>query len=110
MNSLEKKVDEIRVLGAYGSKFKNCGTSSFYLNERNVIDAGNLVVQLEEKSANIQNIWITHSHLDHISDIAYIVDNYYSYIKKTINIYALAETIQAIKEHFLNNIIWPDFS
>ncbi len=110
MNSLEKKVDEIKVLGAYGSKFKNCGTSSFYLNEKNVIDAGNLVIQLEEKSANIQNIWITHSHLDHISDIAYIVDNYYSYIKKTINIYALAETIQAIKEHFFNDIIWPDFS
>lgn len=110
MNFLKKKVNEIKVLGVYGSKFQGCGTSSFYLNKKNVIDAGNLVVQLEEESAEIENIWITHSHLDHISDIAYIVDNYYPYIEKTINICALAETIQAIKEYFLNDIIWPDFS
>lgn len=102
--------NSIRVLGAFGTKSKGYGTSSFYLNEENMIDAGNLLESLEEKSANIHKIWITHSHLDHICDIAYIVDNYFPLIKKSIVICALAQTIQAIKTHFLNDVIWPDFS
>ena len=102
--------NSITVLGAFGTKSKGYGTSSFLLNETNVIDAGNLLVGLAEKSAKIENIWITHSHLDHISDIAYIIDNYFASIEKSINICALAPTIRAIKKHFLNDIIWPDFS
>lgn len=100
----------IKVLGAYGTKAKGFGTSSFYLNKENVIDAGNLLNTLEEKSTLIDNIWITHSHLDHICDIAYIIDNYYTQRKKTLHIMALPDTIKAIRKHFLNDIIWPDFS
>ncbi len=106
----EDKGNKITVLGAFGTKAKGFGTSSFYLNKENVIDAGNLLVALEEKSAKIENIWITHSHLDHISDIAYIIDNYYASIDKTINIHGLPATLHAIQKHFLNDLIWPDFS
>jgi len=107
---VEDNNNSIKVLGAFGSKAKGYGTSSFYLNEKNVIDGGNLLIGLDEKSAKIENIWITHSHLDHISDIAYIIDNYFSLINKTITIYALPQTIDAIQKHFLNDLIWPDFS
>jgi cAMP phosphodiesterase len=100
----------IKVLGAYGTKSKGFGTSSFYLNKHNVIDAGNLLNSLEEQSTEIQNIWLTHSHLDHISDIAYILDSYYQQRETTLNIMALPETIESIKKHFLNDTIWPDFS
>ncbi len=105
-----KSKDYIKVLGAYGAKSKGFGTSSFYLNPTNVIDAGNLLDSLKELTIDIENIWLTHSHLDHISDIAYIVDNYFFLRTKTLNIIALPETIKALKENFLNNIIWPDFS
>jgi HD-GYP domain-containing protein (c-di-GMP phosphodiesterase class II)/ribonuclease BN (tRNA processing enzyme) len=100
----------IKVLGAFGTKAKGFGTSSFYLNRDNVIDAGNLLIGLEESSAKLKNIWLTHSHLDHLSDIPYVIDNYYADIKQSINIYALPQTIKAIKKHFLNDLIWPDFS
>ncbi|MDQ7067576.1 MAG: MBL fold metallo-hydrolase [Sulfurimonas sp.] len=53
---------------------------------------------------------MTHSHLDHIIDIAYILDNYFNLRKKSLNIIGLPQTIKAIKENFLNNTIWPDFS
>lgn len=106
----EEQFKSIKALGAFGTKSKGYGTSSFYLNEKNVIDAGNLLVTLEEKSAVLENIWITHSHLDHITDIAYILDNYYANIKQPINICALPQTVKAIKKHFLNNLLWPDFS
>jgi HD-GYP domain-containing protein (c-di-GMP phosphodiesterase class II)/ribonuclease BN (tRNA processing enzyme) len=110
-NELEEKVfNSIKILGAYGTKSKNCGSSSFELNPLNIIDGGNLLNTLEEKSANIENIWLTHSHLDHISDIAFILDNYFTMRTKTLNIIGLPQTISAIKKHFFNNLIWPDFS
>lgn len=109
-NQKKSYENSIRILGAYGTKAKGFGTSAFELNETNVIDAGNLLKPLEEKSANIENIWLTHSHLDHISDIAYILDNYFAIRKKTLNIIGLPQTIKAIKKHFFNDLIWPDFS
>jgi len=107
---VKDKQNGVKILGAYGTKSSGYGTTSIELNQKNIIDAGNILTTLKEDSAKIENIWITHSHLDHISDIAYIVDNYYSKITKTINICGLPETIRAIREHFLNDIIWPDFS
>ncbi|MCW8894734.1 HD domain-containing phosphohydrolase [Sulfurimonas sp.] len=109
-NQKKSSKNSIKILGAHGTKAKGHGTSAFELNETNVIDAGNLLNPLEEKSANIENIWLTHSHLDHISDIAYILDNYFDIREKTLNIIGLPETIQAIKKHFFNDLIWPDFS
>ncbi len=100
----------IKILGAYGSKAKGFGTSSFFLNSKNVIDAGNLLATLDDKTAKIENIWLTHSHLDHINDIAYMLDNYYFMRDKTLKIHALPQTIDALKKHFFNDLIWPDFS
>ena len=110
-----QRIDEntsniVKVLGAFGTKSKGFGTSSFYLNDKNVIDAGNLLVGMEEKSAKIENIWLTHSHLDHICDIAYVIDNYFGSIESTIHIRALPQTIDVVKKHFLNDLVWPDFS
>lgn len=103
-------MNEITILGAYGTKARGYGTTSFYLDEKNVIDAGNILKGLQEKSADVENVWLTHSHLDHISDIAYILDNYFSQRKHSLNVIGLPETIMAIKKHFLNDYIWPDFS
>lgn len=111
-NKVDKEVNtkEIKILGAYGTKAKGFGTSSFLLNKSNVIDAGNILATLDEESIHIENIWLTHSHLDHISDIAYMLDNYFSLRTKTLNIMGLPDTIKALKKHFFNNLIWPDFS
>jgi len=106
----EVNTKTIKVLGAYGTRAKGFGTSSFLLNSKNVIDAGNLLTAMDEQSIDIENIWLTHSHLDHISDIAYILDNYFSQRTKTLNIMGLPATIKALKKHFFNNLIWPDFS
>jgi HD-GYP domain-containing protein (c-di-GMP phosphodiesterase class II)/phosphoribosyl 1,2-cyclic phosphodiesterase len=106
----DKDIKSIKILGAYGSRAKGFGTSSFLINDTNLIDAGNILLTLDEQSADIENIWITHSHLDHISDIAYMLDNYYNLRNKTLNILALPETIKSLQECFFNDNIWPDFS
>jgi len=103
-------LEKITILGAYGTKGSHQETSSFLINDSHVIDAGNLLRSLDEDAAHIDTIWLTHSHLDHIVDIAYILDSYFTLRKKPLKIMGLPETIEAIQKHFLNDVIWPDFS
>lgn len=101
---------EITILGAYGTKGFSHGTTSYNVNGMHVLDAGNLLQGLKEKAAEIEAIWISHSHLDHIVDIAYILDSYFDKRTKSLKLMGLAETLDAIQKHFLNDVIWPDFS
>lgn len=103
-------MNEITILGAYGTKGEDVGTSAFYIDEKNVLDAGNLLIPLKEKSADIENIWLSHSHLDHIIDIAYILDSYFASRTKTLKILGLPQTLKVVREDFLNDRVWPDFS
>jgi ribonuclease BN (tRNA processing enzyme) len=103
-------MSKIITLGAYGAKSTKGGSSAFLLNERHLLDAGNVLYPLGVESAAIEYIWITHSHLDHISDIAYILDNYYTQRKSTLMLCGKPETLRVLQEHFFNNKIWPDFS
>ena len=100
----------LTVLGAYGTKSQKGGSSAFLVDKKNAIDAGNLIAPLGGKCIELEAVWLTHSHLDHIVDIAFIVDNYYERREKTLNIYALPETIEALQKHIFNHTIWPDFS
>ena len=80
------------------------------INSSHVIDAGNLLRSLDEEAAHIDTIWLTHSHLDHIVDIAYILDSYFTLRTKPLKLMGLPQTLEAVQKHFLNDIIWPDFS
>lgn len=103
-------MEKITILGAYGTKGSHQETSSFLINDSHVIDAGNLLRSLDENAAHIDTIWLTHSHLDHIVDIAYILDSYFTLRTKPLKLMGLRETLEAIQKHFLNDVIWPDFS
>jgi HD-GYP domain-containing protein (c-di-GMP phosphodiesterase class II)/ribonuclease BN (tRNA processing enzyme) len=106
----DKEEKTVKILGAYGTKGKGKGTTSVLLNKNNVVDAGNLLDGLDVASTDIDTIWLTHSHLDHISDIAYILDNYFSLRRKSLKICGLAETLEVVKNNYLNDLVWPDFS
>ena len=103
-------METIRILGAYGAKGSEQESSSFLLTDTHAIDAGNLLRSLGEDAARIETIWLTHSHLDHIVEIAYILDSYFTLRSKPLRLRGLARTLGAIQKHFLNDVIWPDFS
>lgn len=86
------------------------GSSVFILNEKSTIDAGCMLYSLKEKCAEIETIWLTHSHLDHIVDIAFVLDVYYAQRKVPLKIRGLKETLVALQKHFFNEHLWPDFS
>ena len=66
-------------------------------------------IQIEEQS-NIDYILISHAHLDHISDLAFIADNCFGLKGRPFEVYANSPVRNAIMTNLLNDIIWPDFS
>lgn len=103
-------MEHIEVLGAYGGKGVGKNTTCFLLSEEVVIDAGNIIAPLGERAALIEHIFLTHAHLDHLVDIAFLIDAFYSVRTTPLNVYGLKETLDSLKKHILNWSIWPDFS
>jgi ribonuclease BN (tRNA processing enzyme) len=102
---------KVEVLGFSGGGEKNKGLTSFLVNDRILIDAGNVVAKLSaEEQSKITDILVSHSHLDHIKDIPLLCDNFVDIPHKKVNVYALKETIDALKNNLFNNIIFPDFA
>jgi len=102
---------KVRVLGCSGAIAKDCRTTSFLVDSDVLIDAGTGVgdLTLDEMCA-INHIFLTHSHLDHVAALPLMVDAVASQRTGPFQIYALADTIAALKAHIFNNVIWPDFS
>jgi cAMP phosphodiesterase len=63
-----------------------------------------------ESQKNIDHILISHAHLDHIKDLAFLCDNCFGMREKPYEVYSHATVKTAIKTHLMNDIIWPDFS
>ncbi len=55
-------------------------------------------------------MFISHSHLDHIRDLALLADNVIGMRKKSVMIHCTEPLADALEKHLFNNIIWPDFS
>jgi ribonuclease BN (tRNA processing enzyme) len=100
----------IKVLGANGGKSHNTDLTSLQIGENIVIDAGNLANENHDSVSGIDHILITHSHLDHIVDIAFLIDNTFELRKKPLKVYGRKGNLDNIKKHLLNWEIWPDFT
>ena len=101
----------IRVLGSSGGIGKGHKTTSFLLDDDCLIDAGTGVGELSlEEMKKLRYVFLTHSHLDHICHLSFLLDTLFSHIKQPIQVYAQQDTINTIKEHVFNWSVWPDFS
>lgn len=99
----------IKVLGAAGSYSHQDKASSFLIENDIVIDAGNIIESMGEKCCDLEHIFITHTHLDHIKDLPFVLEGYFETRKKTLNVYALRENIQTLQKYIFNESIWPNF-
>ncbi len=100
----------IKILGAYGGKAINMQLTSLQLSKQVVLDAGNILEGLGNGIKNINHVFISHSHLDHINDIGFLIDATYECRTEPLKIYGRKKTLQDIKNHILNWEIWPDFT
>ena len=101
----------IQVLGGHGGLAPGFSTTSFLINGELLIDAGSVASALSvEEQSKIDHILVSHSHLDHIKDLAFICDNCFGMRKKPFEVYTHATVKRILKEHLFNETIWPDFT
>jgi ribonuclease BN (tRNA processing enzyme) len=106
---------QIRVLGCSGSIAAGNRTTSFLLDDDVLIDAGTGVGDLTlDEMVRIDQIFVSHSHLDHVLAIGLLADSVArrrgALRRPPIAVHALPQTLQALREHIFNGVIWPDFS
>jgi len=101
----------LRVLGCSGGIGGNLRTTSFLLDDDVLIDAGTGVGDLSlDAMARIDHVFVTHSHLDHVTSIPFLVDTVGGMRNRPLVVHALAETIEDLKRHLFNWRLWPDFT
>ena len=103
---------KLRVLGCAGAEFPDFRPPGFLVDDRFLFDAGTLgAVLTEDEQWDISHIFVTHAHLDHIRGIPVLADNIIiKMLQHTVQVVAPAPVLQALREHVLNDVIWPDFS
>lgn len=102
---------ELSVLGCSGGVGGQLRTTTLLIDDDVLIDAGTGLGDLElDAMTSIRHIFLTHSHLDHINSIPFLVDTIFEKIHEPIIVHGLEDTINALKKHIFNNVIWPDFS
>ncbi|MCK5110163.1 MAG: GAF domain-containing protein [Arcobacteraceae bacterium] len=104
------EINVVKVLGAFGSKGINKEMTCLQVSQSIVIDAGNILHSLEDKALDINHIFLTHTHLDHIVDIPFLIDTFFDKRKEPLIIYGLKDTITHLQDNLFNWHIWPDFS
>lgn len=101
----------VRVIGGHGGVSPGFKATSYLIDGKLLIDAGSVAsgIQIDEQVL-IDNILISHSHLDHISDLAFLADNCFGLKGRPFEIHASKIAKDSIMKHLLNDEIWPDFT
>jgi len=101
---------KIRILGCSGGVGRGLRTTSLLVDDDILIDAGSGVGDLTlEEMAAVRHIFLTHSHLDHVAFIPLMLDSIFEQCAEPLVIHGLPATLEALRRHIFNWVIWPDF-
>jgi 3',5'-cyclic-nucleotide phosphodiesterase len=102
----------IRILGCSGGIGNGAFTTALLVDDDILIDAGTGVADLSlEAMAAIDHVFLTHSHLDHVACIPFLLDSVGSRrAPKPLTVHAQAATLDVLRDHVFNNELWPDFA
>jgi ribonuclease BN (tRNA processing enzyme) len=107
---------KVRVLGCSGSIAAGCRTTAFLLDDRLLVDAGTGVGDLSLADMDaIDHVLLSHSHLDHVLGVPLLADSILrrrlaAPVWRPLQLHALPETLDALRRHLFNDVIWPDFT
>lgn len=102
---------QLRILGCSGGIGGDLRTTSMLLDHDTLIDAGTGVGDLSvNELAQIDHIFVTHSHMDHVATIPFIVDTVGWMRDRPMTVHATQETLAILRDHLFNWKLWPDFS
>jgi ribonuclease BN (tRNA processing enzyme) len=103
---------KVRILGCSGGiGGKDLRTTSILVDHDVLIDAGTGVADLSiAELMQIDHVFITHSHLDHIASLPLLIDTVGDMRDKPLIVHAIDATLEILRNHIFNWAIWPDFS
>lgn len=102
----------IKTLGCSGGIGAGSRTTALLIDNDVLIDAGTGIgdLALDDLDA-IRHVFLTHAHLDHVAGLPMLVDaNFDENFEVPVTVYARSETVEALKSHLFNDVIWPDFT
>jgi cAMP phosphodiesterase len=102
---------KVKVLGCHGGETPNHKTTCFMIDNQITIDAGAICRSLElVEQVALQHILVSHSHMDHVKDLALLADQIIGQKKQPIFLHCGAETAETLRSSYFNNFLWPDFT
>ena len=102
---------QIRILGCSGGIGGNLRTTSMLLDNDVLVDAGTGVGDLSiSELLKIDHVFLTHSHLDHVTSLPFLVDTVGPMRETPVTVHCLEATRKILQEHIFNWKVWPDFT
>lgn len=102
---------DLRVLGCHGGETPAHRCPAFLIDSKLCLDAGSLCRALTvEQQAALEMVVVSHPHMDHVRDLALLADTRVQLGCPPLTIASTANTVQALSEHFFNDVLWPDFT
>jgi ribonuclease BN (tRNA processing enzyme) len=103
---------KLQVLGcAGGIGGRERLTTCLLLDSDILLDAGTGLATLDmEQLVKIEHVFLSHSHLDHITGLALLADAVLGKRAGPVTIHATEKVIATLTDHFFNWQIWPDFT
>jgi ribonuclease BN (tRNA processing enzyme) len=102
---------KIQILGCSGGIGAQARTTSILVDDDILIDAGTGVGDLSlEALAKIDHVFLTHSHMDHVTMLPFLLDTVGSHRDKPVLVHAQEATLNALRNHLFSGELWPDFS
>lgn len=101
---------KLRILGCSGGIGGDLRTTSMLLDNDVLIDAGTGVGDLSiAELIQIDHIFVTHSHMDHVTSVPFLIDTVGWLRKGPVTLYCTEETLGILRTHLFNWKLWPDF-
>jgi ribonuclease BN (tRNA processing enzyme) len=95
---------------ARGDGSRGTFLSSYVIDDVVAIDAGGLGLLGDLSVQNrIQDVFITHSHIDHIASLPIFLENVFQASDRCVTLHAGAETLDCLRRDVFNDRVWPDF-
>src|SRR4051812_13310068 len=101
---------KVRVLGCHGGELPGRRSTCFLVDGTLSVDAGAITSTLQlDEILRIDDIFLTHSHFDHVKDVPLMTDLLVGSRQKPLVVHGARETMEAMDKDVFNNRVWPDF-
>ena len=102
---------QVKVLGGSAAVISWARSGCLLVDGTIAFDSGGLASQLTlPEQAVVDHVFLTHAHLDHVGELAFLVDNVFAARTTPLKIWAPEPVLAQVRQHLFNNQLWPDFS